>query len=110
MGIYNITNQKSNKNLSIKLGGVFSPADVENFMKDFKKELITINPIEYDITFDSNELQVSPQEMLPLLENCFHMYKEIGFKKVNINIGNSPILKMQIKRVANKIGLNFEIL
>lgn len=110
MGTYNILVQKPKSNLDIKLGGKFVKEDVDNFMLEFNDTLKTINPKEYDISFDVNELQVSPQEMVPLLEDCFKYYKALGFKKIVINVGDNAILKMQVNRVARSAGIDYEII
>lgn len=48
--------------------------------------------------------------MLPMLEGCFKMYKDYGFRKVIAEVGNSVTLKMQLGRVAKNVGLNIELI
>lgn len=105
MGQYNISVKSDVKLLKITLGGKFTETDAQNFMKDFTSQVKTINPTDYVLAFDSSDLQVSQQEMLPILQNCFTTYKQIGFKKVNVNIGTSSVLKMQVNRVVKTAGL-----
>jgi len=99
------------KNLSVKLIGKFGNDDVGSFVQAFTNTVKLIKPAECTLTFDAKELQVSQQEMLPMLENCFGLYKSIGFKKIYMNMGDNVVLKMQVNRIARKSGLtNCEVI
>ena len=75
---------------------MFEPDDANRFVKDFTALICIIKAPEYILCFDAKELKVSKKEMLPMLEGCFKMYKEIGFKKITIKTENNVTLKMQL--------------
>jgi len=43
--------------------------------------------------------------MVPELESCYRLYKESGFQRVIFEIKKSPVLKMQLSRLARNTGL-----
>lgn len=102
-------NQPSTNKLEIKFQGMFAQEDALAFLNEYQRQVKAINAKNYDVVLNAVDLKVSPQEMLPLLEQCFELYKQTGFKKVFMILGNSVTLKMQVKRVADKAGLNYEI-
>lgn len=106
---YDMSLDKTNKALNIKIGGMFEQSDAESFIKEFTGILTTIKVVEFDLVFDANELSVSKPEMLPMLEGCFKMYKDIGFKNVIANVGSNVTLKMQLGRIARTAGLNLKV-
>lgn len=107
---YTMNIDKAKKTFSITLEGNFSESDIENYIQDFKKNLGSINPPEYELNFEASAFKVLPQDLVPMLKNCFEMYKQSNFKKININIGSNAVVKMQVRRVINSIGIsNFEI-
>jgi len=106
---YDMSLDKTNKQLNVTIGGMFEPEDANGFVKEFTATLSTIQASEFILSFDANELRVSKPEMLPMLEGCFKMYKDFGFKKVVAKVGNNVTLKMQLSRVARNVGLNLEV-
>ncbi|MNP80855.1 hypothetical protein D3C76_1790610 [compost metagenome] len=69
------------------------------------------DPAKYDIVLDCTGLNVSTSDVLPMLEQCYLLYQQSGFKKVVFTITKSPILKMQLSRVARSTNLeNYEII
>lgn len=107
---YEMSLERTNKKINIRLGGMFEPDDANSFVKEFKGMLSTITAPEYFLYFDAKELKVSTPEMVPMLEGCFKMYKEIGFKRVAIKVENNPTLRMQLSRLARNVGLNLEVI
>lgn len=108
---YTINIEKEPKIFAITLKGNFGEDDIANYIEDFKKNLSTVNPSEYQLNFEASEFKVLPQELVPALKDCFEVYKQANFKKININVGNNTIQKMQVRRVINSIGItNFEFL
>ncbi|NGX96656.1 MAG: hypothetical protein G4V63_15995, partial [Candidatus Afipia apatlaquensis] len=84
--------------------------DILNYVQDFKKNLSTIIPSEYQLNFKASGYKVLTQDLIPMLKNCFEMYKQANFKKIYIDMGGNVVQKMQVKRVVNSVGLsNFEI-
>lgn len=106
---YEMSVDKIRKQLSIRVWGMFGQEDANGFVEDFKKTVSTIQAREFILAFDAKELNVSKPEMLPMLEGCFKMYKECGFKKVEAKVENNVTLKMQLGRVARNAGLNIEV-
>lgn len=107
---YEIKMDKSKKEMNIKIWGMFEESDAKGFIEDFQKELSAIQPSEFVLAFDANELNVSRPEMLPMLEGCFNMYKECKFKKVIANVGKNITLKMQLSRIGRSTGLDIDII
>lgn len=106
---YEMSLDKTNKELNIKIGGMFEQDDANGFVKELKEIVSTIQISEFVLSFDAKELKVSKPEMLPMLESCFKMYKDFGFKKVVASVGNNVTLKMQLGRLGRNVGLNIEI-
>jgi len=100
---------KGKKELDVKVWGMYEEKDAESFMEEFQKIVSTIQPSQYILSFDCKELKVSTRDMVPMLESCFKMYKDLNFKKVIINAGNNATLKMQFTRIARNSGLDVEI-
>lgn len=110
MNKHEISLDKANKELKVKVWGMFEPEDATSFLVDFKKTVSTIQPSEFVLSFDTGELKVSKQEMMPMLEGCFKMYKDLAFRKVSIGTKDNTILKMQLNRIAKKIELDIELI
>lgn len=106
---YDMSLDKTNKQLNVTIGGMFEPDDANGFVKEFTATLSTVQASEFVLSFDAKDLKVSRPEMLPMLEGCFKMYKEFGFKKVVAKVDNNVTLKMQLSRVARNVGLNLEV-
>jgi len=106
---YAMSVARLNKELRIRIWGMFEPKDANEFVEEFKKTMCTIKGPEYVLAFDAKELNVSKPEMVPMLEGCFKMYKECNFKKVLIKVENNATLKMQLGRLARNVGLNLEL-
>jgi hypothetical protein len=101
---------KAEKILNAETHGLFKPEDAAAFVADYTHIVGQINPAEYTLHFDSAQLKVSTQDMIPLLSACFKMYKKDGYKKIIFDCGTSATLKMQIRRVGTMVGLeNYEI-
>jgi hypothetical protein len=105
---YEISLDNVKKEMKVKVWGMYEPDDAKNFVEDFTKALSPIQPSEFVLSFDCEELKVSKQEMVPMLEGCFKMYKDLGFKKVLMRPGNNVTLKMQLSRVSRNTGLAIE--
>ncbi len=97
--------KSSTKEITVILEGAFEEQDTQIFVKDFNNEMGKINPSEYEILFDASRFKVLKQEMIPVLESCFKIYKALDFKKIKMILGN-PILNMQVNRVARMAELH----
>lgn len=107
---YEMSLERASQKINIRLEGMFQPDDANSFVKEFKGIVSTIKASEYFLYFDAKGLKVSTPEMVPMLEGCFKMYKEVGFKRVAIKVENNPTLRMQLSRLARNVGLNLEVI
>jgi hypothetical protein len=97
--------------LKAMVQGFFQPTDAESFVDEYTRNVNIINAKDFELQFDCTNLKVSSTEMVPMLTACFEMYKKDEFKKIIFQCGDNASLKMQIRRVANSVGLpNFEII
>jgi len=107
---YEMSLERASQKINIRLEGMFQPEDANGFVKEFKGIISTIKASEYFLYFDAKELKVSSPQMVPMLEGCFKMYKEVGFKRVAIKVENNATLRMQLSRLAKNVGLNLEVI
>lgn len=105
MGQFSFNNGTSTKTLKIKVEGLMSVTDANNFIAQYKKNLSIINPSHYTLEFDCTDLAVSTKESVEKLENCFKLYKQSNFSKVIFKTGGNSILKIQLNRIAKNTGL-----
>jgi hypothetical protein len=102
---YSMTVNTEEKTIDMKVTGTFDHEDVQNFVNDYQTTVNSIIATEYTLEVDCTNMDLLSQEMVPALENSFKMYHESGFKKVNFNIKNIVVLKMQLNRIARDSGL-----
>jgi hypothetical protein len=107
---FDMSLDKIKKVLNIRIWGMYTPDDANAFVEEFTKVASSVQAAEFILNFDAQELAVSKQEMLPMLEGCFKMYKTLGFKKVIANVGKNATLKMQLSRVGRNSGLVIEVI
>ena len=105
MGSFVFDLKHEEKALNVMIEGMFTPQNALDFIAEYQKNIAEIKPAEYALVFDATNLKVSTQEVLPMLESCVQLYKQTGFKKIVMNMGSSAIVKNQIKRVIEKVGL-----
>lgn len=111
MGSFNIQVDNANKVLKAKVEGTFSSEDGMKSVEAYQKSIANLTVPEYEIDIDCTELNVTAPDTLPILEACFQMYKNDGFKKVTLRLVKNPILKMQLSRVARTVQLtSYEII
>lgn len=106
---FDMSLNKTNKELNIRIWGMYGPDDANSFIEEFTKITASIQPSEFVLFFDAEELKVSTQDMVPMMEGCFKMYKDFGFKKVVAKVGSNVTLKMQLTRVGRGVGLALEV-
>lgn len=110
MGNFNFSINQAKKVFDVTVAGSFNETDAVNFINQYKAKTATFKPTEYIIDLDCTELNVTTQDVVPMLEQCYKMYQESGFSKVTFKIKENTILKMQLNRVARSTHLqNFEI-
>lgn len=107
---YTIKVNSSKKTVAMRVSGSLTPEDAENFVRDYHKSMNTIDPTTYNLEFDCTTMKVVSREMVPMLEDCYKLYKESGFNKVIFQIKENAMLSMQLKRLARNTGLtNVEV-
>lgn len=108
MGSYNFST--SFKEMNISFEGAFTPEDAQNFVNDFKNQVVKVNPATCYLNLDGTKLAISPAQMVDMLRSCFAMYKAAGFNHVTMNPGSNVVLRMQVSRLAKEAGLtDFEL-
>lgn len=106
MGNFTFNNNSIKKTLEITVEGMMSISDATNFISSYKRQASAIPTNQYTLNFDCTKLGVSTKEATEKLNECFKLYKDSNFKKVTFVVGNNPILKMQLHRMATSVGLN----
>ncbi|WP_117170767.1 hypothetical protein [Paraliobacillus sediminis] len=102
---YSIKVDKTNKKVDMMVSGSFEPEDVELFVKDYQTKVGSITANQYTLDVDCTTMNILTKDMVPSLENSFKMYNQSGFEKVLFTIKKSPVIKMQLKRIAKNAGL-----
>ncbi|WP_410512386.1 hypothetical protein PaeBR_20635 [Paenibacillus sp. BR2-3] len=110
MGNFSFTPNSATSTLKVRVEGAMSQEDAGRFIQEYNEHVSKFDPAKYDIILDCTGLNVSSPDVLPMLEQCYIMYKNSGFKKVVFTIAKNPVLKMQLGRVARATKLeNYEI-
>ncbi|MFT8362179.1 MAG: hypothetical protein ABF586_11495 [Sporolactobacillus sp.] len=103
MGKYSVLT--TGNDISVVCEGTFTMEDAAGYVEEFKKAAAKVNPATSHLVLDGSGLRVSSQEMVGMLTDIIAMYKDLGFEDITINLGNSAVVKMQIKRLAKEAGL-----
>lgn len=85
-GFYTIQVNSLQKVVNMEVGGSFTPEKVEEFLKDYHKNINPIPAAQYELRFDCRSLDILTQDMVPHLQGCFELYKSSGFKNVVVEI------------------------
>ncbi len=94
----------------MKVEGTFTEEQTKNFHRDYESKVGSVEASDYTLKVDCTNMNVITQEMVPLLEHSFQLYKNSGFHKVVFVTEKKPTLKLQLLRVAKSAGLrNAEI-
>lgn len=104
-GSYSMNVNRGNKEMNIEIVGNFTPEQAQQFINDYNSNVNSINASEFNLVLDCKELNIVTQELIPALQECYKLYKSSGFHKVIFEIGNAPIVKMQLNRIAREVGL-----
>lgn len=103
---YKIDVKKSLNLVEMSIVGTWQHKIVEDFVRDYSNMVSSIDVTNFDLKIDCTDMNVITQDMIPALENSYKMYKSSGFKKVIFLIKKSPVIKMQLNRVARNTGLS----
>lgn len=99
------------KKVEVTVGDKITLADAERFQKEFVAVVASITPAQFDLEIDSTHMNVLTPDLAARLEGAMVMYKQAGFKRVLVKLQNTPVLKMQVSRVARQAGLtNMEVI
>lgn len=110
MGSFKFETSPASRALNVVVEGSFSQEDAARFVTAYNDSVSKFNPKDYDIVLDCTTLNVTAPGVVPMLEQCYLMYKESGFKNVVFTIAKNPVLKMQLGRIARTTNLaNYEI-
>lgn len=111
MGSFNIQLDQAKKVMKVQVEGTFSQEDAMSSVEAYQKSTSGINVPDYEIDIDGTKLNVSAPDTIPMMEACFRLYKNDGFKKIIMRISKNPVLKMQLNRVARGVQLtNYELI
>ncbi|MNI67107.1 hypothetical protein D3C73_1227180 [compost metagenome] len=111
MGSFKFATNTAESTLYVQVEGTMSEEDAGSFIKEYNQTVSKFDPTQYEIALDCTNLNVSSPDVLPMLEQCYLLYQQSGFKKVIFTIAKSPVLKMQLSRVARSTKLeNYEII
>lgn len=109
-GHYTMSINPVKKEMLIVIVGNFTTEQAQQFVKDYNSKVSTIKANDYVLHLDGKDLNVVTPDLVASLEACYALYKNSGFKKVIIEIRKTAILKMQLSRIARKVGLDAEII
>lgn len=87
------------------VAGKMTIEDAELFLQDYKMKIDPIAGQQYDLVVDCTDMEVLTPEMTENLTGVMKMYKSTGFNTITYQIKESPVLKMQLRRIANNAGL-----
>ena len=108
-GHYTMNVNRAKKELNIMIVGNFTTEQAQRYASDYNANVKSINPSEYVLRLDCRDLNVITQDLVDSLEACYSLYQSSRFNKVIIEIKQVAILKMQLNRLARKVGLNCDI-
>lgn len=97
------------KTVEIELGGFFNETNAQDFLAEYKR-VVPVNASSYELVLNCKAMVVVQVTLVPLLEQCFVMYKNSGFVNVRAQVSsNNTVLKAQLTRLSKANGLNLEI-
>jgi len=109
-GHYTMGINLAKKEMNITIIGNFSNEQAQQFISDYNAKVKTINASEYILRIDCKDLNVVTPDLVESLEACYALYKSSNFKQVIFEISKAAIIKMQLSRIARKVGLNAEFI
>lgn len=97
--MYEVNINKDNKIFTVVAGGYFKPEEANAFMKEYTEKKNSINPGEYSVVLQDNELKVSNEEMVPILSGILKQYIADGFKKIYLLPMKSAVALGQLRKL-----------
>lgn len=104
-GMYEIKVNVGKKEIDLRVSGIFTAEKAQQFVAEYKNKVEVIEAAKYDLVLDCHGIAISKPEMVPVLQSCFEMYKESGFKEIRFLISKNPTIKMQFNRLIRNVGL-----
>lgn len=103
--------EKNQKKMLIEVIGSFVPEKEKEFFDNYTRISKEINPTEYTLFLDCTSMNIVNQDYVEKLSSAYGLYKKTGFKNVVMKLSAvSPVVKMQLSRLAKNAGLDFEII
>lgn len=102
---YTINVNPAQKVIEISVIGSFTPEQAAAFHNDYQAKVGAISAKDYTLKIDCKHMNVITQDMIPKLEVSLNMYKQSGFKEIQVLSMRSAVIKMQISRVIRNTGL-----
>lgn len=109
-GSYTMSVNRAKKELNITIVGNFSNEQALQYINDYNSKVKSINPTEYTLRLDCTDLNVVTSELVEPLEACYALYKSSNFSKVIFEISKIATVKMQLQRMARKVGLTVQLI
>lgn len=106
-GYFTFKLNKDEKILDSVVSGTFTDEMVEVFLDNYTKLVSSIDPKEYLLRIDCNNLDVLTQEAVPNMDNCARLYIQTGFERITVLVKDNSVLKMQLNRIFKNAGLHF---
>ncbi|MCM3215761.1 hypothetical protein ABER75_26570 [Niallia taxi] len=104
-GCFDIKVNHSSKTIDMLIEGTFDLATVAEFVTDYRDKVANLSIADakqFKLIIDCKNMDVLTQEMIPYMENSFRLYQKLGFVSMIIIIPRSPVLKMQLNRMAKR--------
>jgi hypothetical protein len=98
--------EEINNVFRIKVEGFFNETIGMTFLKDYNTGLKMFDSRKTNLIIESQNLLVSTQKMLDIMNKCYELYNSSNFKKMIIVLPDSPVASMQAKRKAQDAGYN----
>ena len=102
---YTINVNPEQKVIDISVVGSFTPEQAVAFQKDYQAKIGSISAKDFTLRIDCKHMHVITQEMIPKLEISLNLYKQSGFKEIQVLTMQSAIIKMQVNRMIRNTGL-----
>lgn len=105
LATYQIRKDVTNKTIHISVGDKMTKEIAEKFVREYDMTVRSVNAAEYTLDIDCTNMKVLTPELADELEASFNVYKASGINKIIFQIQNDIVLKMQVSRLARKVGL-----
>lgn len=97
--MYSMETKNNDQVFLVKASGALTKEEGENFVKDLKKKIATINPSDYYLVLDGEKVTTSSPEVLPLIEEANQLCLSAPFKHKFMIMSKSATANLQLKRV-----------